>query len=197
MNTCARAAAAGSSSAWDLTHSEKYFYKNKTDFCLNITRTNIKLLSFLVIIKFTYRRLRAKMITIHNEYHSRRFIMNLLLFLSKKIIKSYHKSLQILQQTIGRGVWKKCENTRCDCTVKLMMILTHLTALKWEVLGSERVYTCCLRSCTSRAGWQSHGRTDNVLELQKISQFVCLVSTEPAAYTCRVSSVKKWWWLRT
>ena len=29
-----------------------------------------------------------------------------------------------------------------------------------------------------------------MLELQKISQFVYLVSTEPAAYTCRVSSVK-------
>ena len=54
--------------------------------------------------------------------------MNLLLFLSKKIIKSYHKSLQILQQTIIGGV-KKNENTH-DCTVKLMMILTHLTALK-------------------------------------------------------------------
>ena len=150
------------------------------------------------------------MITSQQEYHSRRFIMNLLLFLSgKNIYHNLSQVSQVLQQTIGGGCGRKCENRRCDCTVN------SLDYIRMRGVGqraSERVYTCaayvvpepgltiplgvqimgqsCKKFHNSRMFGQhaepatytlqsqqfnmmmtqnleSHGRGDNVLELQK------------------------------
>ena len=67
--------------------------------------------------------------------------MNLLLFLSGKNI--YHNLSQVSQVFTANyregGVWKKCENTRCDCTVN------SLDYIRMRGVGqraSERVYTC-------------------------------------------------------
>ena len=77
------------------------------------------------------------MISSQQEYQSRRFIMNLLLFLSgKNIYHNLSQVSQVLQQTIGGGVEENAKTD--DATVRS----THLTTLEWEVLGSERASEC-------------------------------------------------------